>query len=521
MAPKAASDQKKTNDTLQRQQPHQPSHYQHSQGQYPGYPRNNNELAGPNASDFQPPTIRNNETDPLRPSTSQSQQQYQHPRHHNPLPSQRSSPGGSRNRTKKVAQKSHYRSGITDDLTDHADDSRNQSKYFQPNTAGASNQAPHRGKIASALERLRHQDVREHCDSNESDMEVDNTIINGNHRHAQRDVTESPHVTLNKVVDTTESLPQLEGIRYQLKALLGKVEDKINRALVKRALDECGLNNARDTQQSQANSKVQVEMRCPLCFSPKDANNDSITEECPICDLSSVCQDCQSTCIDCGRACCKDCIQQCGVCNSLHCPDCKTLSTDKSTAENKICKQCLANASKTIQEQNVHVKKRKIQSVKDKSKQKKTMSTATSTAHSAITTHQNKPDPTNIAEKSKAANHQNKDETGLIDDAKKSNGIKAKKSKVASHCNQDSDAPVTVDKKPRNSDITSPVDGSVKRCTKGDGVDADINDNETKKSKSSPFLADDKSTAIHLITVLQEVSKLMLLSHYCFMLLIF
>ena len=60
-------------------------------------------------------------------------------------------------------------------------------------------------------------------------------------------------VTLNNAINSAGSLQELEGIRHEVKNLLEKLEEKINCALVKKALDEFDSSNQHSNRQPKTN----------------------------------------------------------------------------------------------------------------------------------------------------------------------------------------------------------------------------------------------------------------------------
>lgn len=63
-------------------------------------------------------------------------------------------------------------------------------------------------------------------------------------------------VSLNNAINSAGSLEELEGIRHEMKKILQKLEDKINCALVKKALDEFDSSNQHSHQKSKTNNKT-------------------------------------------------------------------------------------------------------------------------------------------------------------------------------------------------------------------------------------------------------------------------
>jgi hypothetical protein len=317
------------------------------------------------ASDFQPPMLRPNQrsvaTSPYNVATNHQERKQHHPKHRYPehyTPPTAASPGEPRYRTKKIAQKMLRRPDEDEavDLTvdDSDTSSTDEARRVKPNNSNnqvkmPKNQigahSPPRGKQANFLERLRLQPN----DAGEVRGSQNNSAKQTNRAHGDLNHTrnERSRISLNKAIDNAESLPQLEAIRHHVKILLEKVEGKINRALVRKALDEYGKS---DEQGGSSLDDMRRNVCCPLCFSFNEISGAStpVQQSCPSCERLDLCPSCRSNCRDCRRSCCIDCILQCEFCQCQLCPDCKCTSSigaEKSATRRELCQRCDASVA--------------------------------------------------------------------------------------------------------------------------------------------------------------------------------
>ena len=275
----------------------------------------------------------------------------------------------SRYRTKKKAgQKCLQHRGLiaADSLT--VIDTFTQNRRFRPTSCDIElppkyTVALPRGKKASLLKKLQSRSHGNGIDSvkrsDDDGMHNSNnsggiaTARNGNTANnvnsinsVKKGLIGRSQPSFDHIIENAESLPQLEGLRHQVKLLLDKIENKIKCALVNKALDEFDGNDAIDTQQSQTNSSersetdtnVQRETCCSRCFSFV-ASNDTSSNECPICECSNVCKKCKSSCHKCSRSICDDCILACHHCNVQFCFDCR-IAPSTETQSRELCQQC-------------------------------------------------------------------------------------------------------------------------------------------------------------------------------------
>ncbi|KAL7469308.1 hypothetical protein ACHAXS_009573 [Conticribra weissflogii] len=139
-------------------------------------------------------------------------------------------------------------------------------------------------------------------------------------------------------IDSTKSLPKLEGIRHRLITLLQRVEGRINEELVAKALREkefgifetlidCNSSDEmRESKDGSVGEKDRIDC-CPLCLSTEDKDqtksSEGLESTCEICDARNFCRHCRSKCQICSRDCCVDCLMGCSGCGSgAFCCDC-------------------------------------------------------------------------------------------------------------------------------------------------------------------------------------------------------
>lgn len=310
--------------------------------------------------DFQPPPVQNHVV------AQRQQQNYQ--QHHGTYP----------NSNELQPQFCHPDSikALVNHTAGAQDGGQRSSKYFNqsvpyqapPRGKKASQleqlRQPSRGKQASHIDQLRHKSssYNSHADSSRQSESIVSSVtqINGGR---SRQVSKS----LIWTIEDTESIPQLEGIRHNLKMLLEKIEDKINRALVQKALDEFEDTNTQNASVSDDATGIELNTIplqrvscCPLCFSFEDTSKQQQKKAfvtCPNCE-SSICQACQSKCILCERSCCFDCIHQNeGFVQEALCRDCGgkygsggESNRDSVTQRREQDETCSVEASNTILE---------------------------------------------------------------------------------------------------------------------------------------------------------------------------
>jgi hypothetical protein len=454
------------------------------------------------------------------------------------------SPGEPRYRTKQTGQKILRRSNgdETVDLTANDSDTSSNTKArrgklnnsniqveLSRNQNGA--HSTPRGKQASFLERMRHQpqiavEVQGNQNNN-STMQTNQTGTGANQASSHDVIGERPRMSLNKAIENAESLSQLERIRHHVKMLLEKVEGKINRALVKKALDEYGKSDEQGG--SSRDDDMRRDVCCPLCFSFNEVSGPSPTimmQPCPSCERPDVCQSCRSGCGDCNRSCCIDCILQCEACHCQLCPDCKCGGADNVNAEEnasrrELCRRCASSAAN----ESVNVcdakKKRKnpdaridngSSNTSSRPNKKRTKSSAAS-SRNGINGARKEPSATNVRDDqsslAKSGNTISKKLTTQPAAALPKNNGSSKKPNLANFRDDQSSLAVESGNAISTKFTTKPAAALPKSNEKGGSSEPAVGNSDDRKAQNCYFVK-------HLFTVLDKVRNSEFLSSTCY-----